>query len=65
MITLNRKQAEKFVKLVNHFKEVEWFTIEEDNSNGLGPALQVRFNLFKDDDKDDDVQVDITDVSTW
>ena len=64
MISLNRKQAKKFAKLVDHFKDVEWFTIEEIPS-GIGPVLQVRFNLFGDDDKDDDVKVDITDVSTW
>jgi len=65
MISLNRKQAFKFAKLVDHFKDVEWFTIEEVKDNGIGPVVQVRFNLFGDDDKDDDVKVDITDVSTW
>ena len=65
MIALNRKQMEKLVKIAEHFKEVEWFTIEEVEKNGIGPEVQVRFNLFGDIDKDDDVKVDITDLSTW
>ncbi len=65
MISLNRKQIGKLNTLMEHFKEVEWFTVEEDSSNGLGPAMQVRFNLFGDTDKDVDATVDITDVDTW
>jgi len=63
--TLNRTQVEKLAKMVEHFKEVEWFTLEETNTSGIGPAVTVKFNLFNDDDKDVDTTVDITDVSTW
>jgi len=63
--TLNRSQIEKLVKMANHFKEVEWFTLEESNSSGIGPTVVVKFNLFNDSDKDVDTTVDITDVSTW
>jgi len=63
--TLNRTQVEKLAKMVEHFKEVEWFTLEETNTSGIGPTVTVKFNLFNDDDKDIDTTVDITDVSTW
>lgn len=63
--SLNRLQVEKLAKMAAHFKEVEWFTLEESNTSGIGPTVTVKFNLFNDDDKDVDTTVDITDVSTW
>jgi hypothetical protein len=33
---------EKLVKITEHFKEVEWFTIEEVEENGIGPAGSVQ-----------------------
>ena len=63
--SLNRNQIEKLAKMAAHFKEVEWFTLEESHSSGIGPAVVVKFNLFNDLDKDTDTTVDITDVSTW
>ena len=63
--SLNRIQIEKLAKMAAHFKEVEWFTLEEDNSSGIGPTVVVKFNLFNDKDKDIDTTVDITDVTTW
>jgi hypothetical protein len=62
---LNRSQIEKLAKMAAHFKEVEWFTLEESNSSGIGPTVVVKFNLFNDSDKDIDTTVDITDVDTW
>lgn len=62
---LNRFQVEKLAKMANHFKEVEWFTLEEQSSSGIGSTVVVKFNLFNDLDKDIDTTVDITDVSTW
>ena len=62
---LNRTQVEKLAKMADHFKEVEWFTLEANNSSGIGPSVSVKFNLFGDSDKDEDTTVDITDVSTW
>lgn len=63
--SLNRNQIEKLAKMANHFKEVEWFTLEESSSSGIGPTVVVKFNLFNDSDKDIDTTVDITDVGTW
>lgn len=62
---LNREQVEKLAKMVDHFKEVEWFTLEENYNSGIGPTVVVKFNLFNDGDKDIDTTVDITDVKTW
>ena len=62
---LNRGQIEKLAKIAAQFKEVEWFTLEESHSSGIGPTVVVKFNLFNDNDKDVDTTVDITDVSTW
>jgi len=62
---LNRSQVEKLAKMAAHFKEVEWFTLEENHSSGIGPSVVVKFNLFNDSDKDIDTTVDITDVNTW
>jgi len=62
---LNRSQVEKLAKMANHFKDVEWFTLEENNNSGIGPTVVVKFNLFNDIDKDIDTTVDITDVKTW
>jgi len=62
---LNRSQVKKLAKMADHFKEVEWFTLEENNNSGIGPTVVVKFNLFNDDDKDIDTTVDITDVKTW
>jgi hypothetical protein len=64
-IALNRQQVDKLAEIATHFKEVEWFTIEIDNSSGIGAGIIVKFNMFGDDDKDTDTQVNITDVSTW
>ena len=64
-LALNRTQIGKLVEIYNHFKEVEWFTIETDTTNGIGSGIVVKFNLFGDTDKDTDTTVDITDVSTW
>jgi hypothetical protein len=63
--SLNRKQVEKLAKISSHFKEVEWFTLEESNNSGIGSTVVVKFNLFNDSDKDIDTNVDITDVESW
>ena len=64
-IALNRRQLEKLFEITGHFKEVEWFTVETDNTSGIGTGIVVRFNAFGDADKDTDTTVNITDVSTW
>lgn len=63
--SLNRTQVQKLAKMAEHFSEVEWFTLQESRSSGIGPTVSVTFNLFNDNDKDVDTTVDITDVSTW
>lgn len=65
IFSLNRKQVEKLTEIANHFKEVEWFTLEESNTSGIGANIHVKFNLFGDEDKDIDTTVDITDIETW
>lgn len=60
-ITLNRKQINDLIKMVEHFKEVEHFTIEQDNSNGIGPVIHVKFDLFNKNT----TSIDITDVESW
>jgi hypothetical protein len=64
-LALNRKQLGQLTEIYQHFKEVEWFTIETNNLSGIGPGIVVKFNMFGDKDKDTDTTVDITDVSTW
>jgi hypothetical protein len=62
---LNRKQVGQLAQLAEHFKEVEWFTLVEESSSGIGSTVTVKFNLFGNADKDVDTTVNITDVSTW
>ncbi len=58
-ITLNRKQVQDLIDIVLHFKEVEEFTIEQDNSSGIGPTIRVKCELFNKP-----TTVDITDVES-
>ena len=60
-ITLNRKQIQDLTDLLTHFKEVDCFTIEHDNSSGIGPTIRVKFDLFNSKP----TTVDITDVESW
>ena len=62
---LNRRQVVQLAQLAEHFAEVEWFTLTEESSSGIGSTVTVKFNLFGDADKDVDTTVNITDVSTW
>jgi hypothetical protein len=64
-IALNRKQLEKLFEITQHFHDVEWFTVETDDTSGIGTGIVVKFNAFGDADKDTDTTVNITDVSTW
>lgn len=62
---LTRTQIEKLAKLAQQFEQVEWYTLTETHSSGIGPTVNVRFNMFSDDLLDHDTVVDITDTSTW
>lgn len=59
-ITLNRKQLQDLCQMFDHFKEVENFTITQENTSGIGPVIHVKFDLFEKP-----TMVDITDVSKW
>ena len=58
---LSRSEIEKLYKISEQFKDVNRFTIEQDNSSGIGPTSIVRFDLF---DKND-TKIDVTDTGTW
>lgn len=60
-ITLNREQIAKLNEIVNHFKEINKFTVQADTSSGIGVGIQVTFDLFEKED----TTVDITDVKDW
>ena len=60
---LTRAQIDKLSEITNHFKEVPQFTLEETFESGIGPTVQVKFNLFEKNIND--TTVDITDVSNW
>lgn len=60
-ITLNRKQVAKLTEIVDHFKEIEHFTVETDNISGIGVGIQVKFDLFEKND----TNINITDLSEW
>lgn len=63
--TLTRRQIEKLYQISSNFKEIEWFTLEESNSSGIGPTVLVKFKVFKEKEQDTDAIVDITDYKTW
>ena len=64
-IALSRKQVLQLAELAAKFPDAEWFTIEMSNASGIGTNVTVKFDMFKDNRKDFDTTVDITDLSTW
>ena len=60
-IKLSREQILKLVEIVDHFKEVEHFTVETDESSGIGVGIIVSFGLFSEND----AKVDVTDLGKW
>jgi len=48
-ITLNRKQIDKLVEIVSHFKDIEKFTISTDDIDGIDEMVKVTFNLFDEE----------------
>ena len=63
-ITLSRKQVLQLAELAAKFPDTEWFAIETDSSSGIGTAILVRFDMFKNI-SGQDTTVNITDYSTW
>ena len=60
-LVLTRDQIEKLNEIVNHFKEINHFTIEVDHSSEIGVGIRVKFNLFEKNDNN----VNTTDVKDW
>ena len=60
-VKLNRDQISRLSEIVNHFKEVQHFTVTTDSSSGIGVGVIVTFTVS---DKID-ASVDITDVKEW
>ena len=54
-VKLTRKQVREIWKLFKVDKSLKDVTIVEDNTNGIGPTIQVEFTSVKD----------ITDTETW
>lgn len=63
-ITLSRKQVLQLAELAEKFPDTEWFSLETDSSSGIGTAILVRFDMFKNI-SGQDTTVNITDYSTW
>jgi hypothetical protein len=63
-ITLSRKQVLQLAELAAKFPDTDWFAIETDSSSGIGTAILVRFDMFKNI-SGQDTTVNITDYSTW
>jgi len=64
-ISLTRKQVLQLAELAAKFADAEWFTIEMSNASGIGTNVTVKFDMFKDNRRDFDTTVDITDLSSW
>ena len=64
-ISLTRNQVYQLAEIVEKFSGTEWFTIDASDTSGIGPTVLVKFLIFKNDHRDFDTTVDITDFSTW
>ena len=62
-IVLTRKQIDQLAEIVNHFTEIDDFTLEVDHSSGIGVGIRVTFDLLKSGKKD--TAVDITNMTNW
>ena len=60
-ISLNRNEIEMLIELFNQFKDIETFTIKQENKSGIGPNISVSFDLFAKAQ----TTVDITDYDSW
>ena len=60
-IVLNRKQISQLYEMMDRFTDTEHFTIVSENLSGIGPNIQIQFDLFETLD----TKVDITDVESW
>ena len=60
-MNLSRQQILKLFEIANHLRNVEHFTVETDESSGIGVGIIVSFGLFSEND----AKVDITEVNKW
>ena len=63
-VTLNRKQMNQLIEFATHFKDVQWFTLEEGHESGIGSSVRIKCSIFGND-SEPETTVDITDVDTW
>lgn len=60
-IVFTRKQIEQLSEIAERFTDTNNFTVESDSPSGIGQSINVRFDLFENND----TQIDITDVENW
>lgn len=63
-IALTRAEMDKLIEFVTHFKNINWFQIQQSHESGIGSTTVVRCSLFGND-SEPETTVDITDVSVW
>lgn len=61
-IVLTQKQMRQLKTITEKFPDIAFFYIVESNENGIGPVIQVKFDLFGNDKN---TIVDVTDVENW
>lgn len=55
-IIITKNQFEKLKKVFEETNGLEYLIWEEDNSNGIGPVVKLKY---------DDIVIDATDVDSW
>ena len=55
-IIITKNQFQKLKKVFEETNGLEYLIWEEDNSNGIGPVVKLKY---------DDIEIDATDVDSW
>jgi hypothetical protein len=55
-IIITKNQFEKLKKVFEETDGLEYLIWQEDNSNGIGPVVKLKY---------DDIEIDATDVDSW
>lgn len=55
-IIITKNQFEKLKKAFEETTGLEYLIWQEDNSNGIGPVVKLKY---------DDIEIDATDVDSW
>lgn len=58
---LTRAEILKMYEIINHFKEIDLFTVVQNHSSGIGTSTVLKFDLLSKSD----TTIDITDVEAW